>query len=187
MLCNAFFGRTKCWKREGETQSHQGYDVDLWPSCKFHLYAGALCMYACVVMEQLFKGVHDEYQATVFAENRSYFEEKTLKLLNDIFRKNANVAINAIEIDYEKIFKLGEENFFNGATVLKRNDTHPKHATTCWGGCCRVRAPWSVRSDEASIELMAVAYRAKAMNFLAHNCCQNLIERRWHGRLRLSP
>lgn len=48
----------------------QGYDVDLWSSCRFHLYAGALCMYACVVMERLFKGVRDEYQAVVFAENR---------------------------------------------------------------------------------------------------------------------
>nr|CDJ81903.1 Hypothetical protein CBG01637 [Haemonchus contortus] len=120
-------------------------------------------MYACVVMERLFKGVHDEYQAAVFAENRCFFEERSLKLLNDIFRKNANIAINAIEIDYEKIFKLGEDGFFSGAKILKRTNTYPKRATTCWGGCCRVQAPWSVRSDEASIELMAVAYRAKAM------------------------
>ncbi|PIO75649.1 hypothetical protein TELCIR_02297 [Teladorsagia circumcincta] len=118
-------------------RSHQGYDVDLWPSCRFHLYAGALCMYACVVMERLFKGVHDEYQAEVYSENRCFFEEGTLGLLNDIFRKNANIAINAIEIDYEKIFKLGEHEFFIGATTLKRTDTYPKRATTCWGGCCR--------------------------------------------------
>ncbi|VDO66043.1 unnamed protein product [Haemonchus placei] len=165
-------------------------------------------MYACVVMERLFKGVHDEYQAAVFAENRCFFEERSLKLLNDIFRKNANIAINAIEIDYEKIFKLGEDEFFGGAKILRRTNTYPKRATTCWGGCCRVQAPWSVRSEEASIELMAVAYRANAMvsysfsgcivraesefcdgdgNFLAHNCCQSLIERRWHGKLRLSP
>uniref|UniRef100_A0A7I5EBI7 G protein-coupled receptor n=1 Tax=Haemonchus contortus TaxID=6289 RepID=A0A7I5EBI7_HAECO len=209
MLCNAFFGRTKCWKREGE-MPNQGYDVDVWPSCRFHLYAGTLCMYACVVMERLFKGVHDEYQAAAFTENRCFFEERSLKLLNDVFRKNANIAINAIEIDYEKIFKLGEDGFFGGAKILRRTNTYPKRATTCWGGCCRVQAPWSVRSDETSIELMAVAYRAKAMvpytlkrvsleqkgnsltgtvcmNFLAHNCCQSLIERRWHGRLRLSP
>ncbi|EPB76817.1 hypothetical protein ANCCEY_04099 [Ancylostoma ceylanicum] len=130
---------------------------------------------------------------------------------------------------------MGEAKYFDGSRVLKRAYTRPRHAETCWGGCCRVRNPWSIRSEETSIELMAVAYRAKAMNldeledrngqksfvgssrleisrfallsifmekytvktdslihktksdFLAHNCCQSLIERRWHGRLRLSP
>ncbi|KHJ95828.1 hypothetical protein OESDEN_04221 [Oesophagostomum dentatum] len=188
VLCNAFFARTKCWKGEEiDGMSGQGYDIDLWPHCRYHLYAGVLCMYACVVMEKLFEGVHDEYMAKLYHDNRSAFEQRTVSLLNDIFRENASIALNVLEIDYEHIFKLGEEKFFDGRPALKRAYTRPRHAETCWGGCCRVRTPWSIRSDEASIELMAVAFRAQAMEFLAHNCCQSLIERRWHGRLRLSP
>ncbi|WKY07020.1 hypothetical protein Q1695_006867 [Nippostrongylus brasiliensis] len=187
MLCNTFFGRTKCWRREGPT-SYDGYEVDLWPSCRFHLYAGMLCTYACVVMERLFRGVHDVYQAAIFAENRCFHEQRTLSLLNDVFRRNARIAINAIDIDYEKIFKMGESQFFkNHLDANKWKKLTTIRAETCWGGCCRARTPWRVRSEEASIELMAIAYRAKAMDFLAHNCCQSLIERRWHGRLRLSP
>ncbi|ETN85430.1 hypothetical protein NECAME_06383 [Necator americanus] len=141
LLCNAFFGRTKCWKREDVNDiSSQGYDMDLWPNCKFHLYAGVLCMYACVVMEKLFRGVHDEYMARLYEENRSSFEHRAVDLLNDIFRENASIALNVLEIDYERIFKGGEAGFFEGG-----------------------------------------------QDFLAHNCCQSLIERRWHGRLRLSP
>ncbi|EYC18420.1 hypothetical protein Y032_0027g1510 [Ancylostoma ceylanicum] len=188
VLCNAFFARTKCWKREDSNEiPSQGYDVDLWPNCRYHLYAGALCMYASVVMERLFLGVHDEYMAKLYQENRSSFEQRTVCLLNDVFRENVSIALNVLEIDYERIFKMGEAKYFDGSRVLKRAYTRPRHAETCWGGCCRVRNPWSIRSEETSIELMAVAYRAKAMDFLAHNCCQSLIERRWHGRLRLSP
>ncbi|KAK6751122.1 hypothetical protein RB195_002849 [Necator americanus] len=188
LLCNAFFGRTKCWKREDVNDiSSQGYDMDLWPNCKFHLYAGVLCMYACVVMEKLFRGVHDEYMARLYEENRSSFEHRAVDLLNDIFRENASIALNVLEIDYERIFKGGEAGFFEGGQVSKKADTRTRQATTCWGGCCRVRTPLGIRSEEASIELMAIAFRAKAMDFLAHNCCQSLIERRWHGRLRLSP
>ncbi|VDL64965.1 unnamed protein product [Nippostrongylus brasiliensis] len=144
--------------------SYDGYEVDLWPSCRFHLYAGMLCTYACVVMERLFRGVHDVYQAAIFAENRCFHEQRTLSLLNDVFRRNARIAINAIDIDYEKIFKMGESQFFkNHLDANKWKKLTTIRAETCWGGCCRARTPWRVRSEEASIELMAIAYRAKAM------------------------
>ncbi|KAK6041152.1 hypothetical protein COOONC_21343 [Cooperia oncophora] len=150
MLCNAFFGRTKCWKREGEMSS-QGYDVDLWPSCRFHLYAGAICMYACVVMERLFKGVHDEYQAAVFAENRWY-------------------SINLIA-HFTFAYKL------HGAFAVTR------HLSNLW--------LWlTEQSDGLRLFIYNVVFpqiHGSFQNFLAHNCCQSLIERRWHGRLRLSP
>ncbi|CAJ0603474.1 unnamed protein product [Cylicocyclus nassatus] len=164
LVCNAFFARTKCWKREDfSNKSVQGYDIDLWPKCKYHFYAGMLCMYACVVMEELFEGVHDDNMAKIYQENRSIFEQRCISLLNDVFRENATIALNVLEIDYEQIFKIGEEKFHEHFQKSELLCTRHLLAKTCWGGCCRVRTNWNARTEEASIELMAIAYRAKAM------------------------
>uniref|UniRef100_A0A1I7XCZ4 Piezo_RRas_bdg domain-containing protein n=1 Tax=Heterorhabditis bacteriophora TaxID=37862 RepID=A0A1I7XCZ4_HETBA len=62
-----------------------------------------------------------------------YFEQKTLNLLNEIFRQDAKLARSSLEIDYEIIFR----DDVNSSSKL-RYQSQPSNAVT-WGGCLQAK------------------------------------------------